>query len=737
MNLRRISCFLLLVLIAAVGFTACQPTRNFTTYFNLFYNMERIMDEVEEELLYIREQKTPEPVFVVPFDDLDRRGEKFYNHLERRTMTNEEMRANKIKLDSILIKGSKLMARNNKSDYLDDAIYYIAKTYFYEREWYQSQKKCEELIAGFPESRWYPDAHLVLSMDLMHMGNIGGAMTMLSRTIDIAWGREREDVLIDAFRLNADLQLAEGNVAEALKPYERAMVLSTDDEDLARWEYEIGLIHFRQGDFSRALESFDRAIEEHSPDVLTEFQLGMQRAAALRALGQYDLASEQLEELRDNGNYEPWYGMVELEMLNLAASKPGGTIASDSALAEVDSVSPGKPYSSYVVYERGVRAFRAGDFKTALENFNRAKGPVTPFQRRAIRYSSLLARYFDQSGKGYAMSSGYDPANFPDTMKAPIAEAFYNTARVFASLDIRDSLIYYYDLSYTWSAPGSPEGARVVYARAMMALEADRSSLADSLLELLVADYPLTPYGADARKRLNYSDRMVVDPAMDLYNSGVSHMRVGESQQALKQFHKVIGTYPRSDYAPMAYYAIGLLYEKTFDQLDSAYSYYGRILDLYPKSEQAASVGPLIQAVNQQRMLKERNGAPPEGDGTGINLDWLKENPPLEEGLEEDLIPLNGDTASRSIRNNPNFTPPKGTPKPAPPPGGSGTQSGKQAGTQNKGTRGGTTPPNNTKPAATKTPAAGTTPPEQKPVSGSKPVEKPKSAPQDSTKKEG
>ena len=122
---------------------ACQPFRNFTTYYNLFYNMERIMGEVEDELLYIREQKTPEPSYVIPYDDQSLTGLRVFNHLDRRTMNPEETRANKIKLDSILLKGSKLLVRSAKSDYVPDAIYYIGKTYFYERDWYLSQKKCE------------------------------------------------------------------------------------------------------------------------------------------------------------------------------------------------------------------------------------------------------------------------------------------------------------------------------------------------------------------------------------------------------------------------------------------------------------------------------------------------------------------------------------------------------------------------------------------------------------------
>ena len=93
MNVRRIAVSGFLTTLAGLLLAACQPARNFTTYYNLFYNMERIMDEVEDEVLYIREQKTPEPVFYIPYDELDGKGAKYYPHLDRRAMTNDEMRA--------------------------------------------------------------------------------------------------------------------------------------------------------------------------------------------------------------------------------------------------------------------------------------------------------------------------------------------------------------------------------------------------------------------------------------------------------------------------------------------------------------------------------------------------------------------------------------------------------------------------------------------------------------------
>jgi len=637
-------------------FSACQPTRNFTTYFNLFYNMERIMDEVEEELLYIREMKTPEPVFYVPYDEMDRRGSAFYPHLERRSMSNDEMRANKIKLDSILIKGSKLMARHANSDYLDDGIFYIGKAYFYLREWFQSQQKCEELINGFPESKWQPDAHLVLSMDMLQQGNISGAETMLSRTIDVAWAFRRRDVLIEAFRLNADLQLSMGNVAEALRPYQRAMLLSSDGEERARWQYEMALIHFRQGDFEKALVAFD-SVDEYSPDVLTEFQTGLQRAASLRVLGKFERAEDELDDLGDNTNYEPWWGMVELERLNLAAARPGATAPPDSAYAQVDSLSPGRNYSTYAVYERGVRALRAGDYQTAQESFHKVRAVNAPFQRRAQHYSSLLDRYFEQTNKAMSLVKGYTPFDYADSVKIQVAEAYYNTARIFAALDITDSLLHYYDLSYKWAPDSSAAAARVVYAWSVMARDSGRSARADSLLEVLVQNYELTDYAADARQRLGYTDNAKRDPAADLYKSGRSFMETGDNQRAMTQFKKVIDGYPESSYAPQAYYAIGLIFEERLDNPDSALAYYGRIVNLYPRSEQAVSVMPLLQAVNLQRM-RQPHSAPGNNDGSDANMDWMKENPPLENTAEQPgLVPLD----PRYPQQNPPVSGPAGT----------------------------------------------------------------------------
>ena len=219
------------------------------------------------------------------------------------------------------------------------------------------------------------------------------------------------------------------------------------------------------------------------------------------------------------------------------------------------------------------------------------------------------------------------------------------------------------------------------------------------------------------------------DQAKDLYLSGMSNLKVGDNQAALAKFQRVVAEHPKSPFAPRAYYAIGLIYEQQYNQLDSAYSYYGRLVDRFPRSEQALAVAPLLQAVNVQRMRRPNNEVPPI-DSSGVNMDWMKENPPVDPDDEPDvLIPLNGDTSKLKPRVNPVGTSPGGgqiqpgagqSKNPAPPAGQpSGAPAGsKPADIKPQGTKPGGVKPSGTKPTGTK--PSGTKPSGTKPT-GTKP----------------
>lgn len=605
MNTENLVLRLLGLLAVGMVFSSCQTYRNFTTYYNRFWNMERIMAEVEDEVDYYREQQgPPQPRYYVPYDELQ--DENFFSeHLNRRTLEPDEVKANKIKLDSIILKGSLLMTRQAKSDYVDDAVFYISKAYFYMREWYQSQEQALSLIKNFPESKWQPDAHLIVAMDLLKQGQVEEAEKMLSRAVDVAFKFKRQDVLTEAFRLNADAQLAQGDPGGAIKPYERAILLSNSDEEQARWQYEIGVVYFRARNFEKAVEAFDK-VNDYGPDDLTKFETGLQRSVALRTLKEYDEADKQLSELAAEEDFKAWQGIVSAEKLSLESDRSGAGTFTPAELAAVDSAG-GKEYALYGVYERGVRSFLAGDYPTALANFTIVQTAKTTFQKKAHHYTVWLTYYEEQQFQAQ-QATRIPIIPFPDSLAQRTAAAYYNVARFFVTFNVNDSVEHYYRLSMKWAPEGSIEGGRVLYALSSFLRRKGNGVEADSLLDVLATKYGDNEYAREARTQLGYTDNFIIDPAKDLYMAGRSLMaNAADYPRALEKFGQVVRDYSFSEYAPQALYASGLIYEQYLNIPDSALYYYSLLLERYPNSLQAKSVRSVVDATLAARTGEGKN----------------------------------------------------------------------------------------------------------------------------------
>ncbi len=591
--LRRYLPILFLVLLLGTLISACQQVRNFTTYYNRYWNMERILAEVEDDVDYYRDQKSevPQPRYVVPFDEV---GGEFYSvYLEKRTLTPDEVRTHKIKLDSILLKGSILLTHQGESDYVDDAIYLMAKSNFYQREWFQSASQSVELIENFPDSKWQPDAHLLLAMGLLKQGELEAAEEMLSKTVDVAFRFKRQDVLTDAFRLNADVQLAQGETNLAVRPYERAILLSEDGAEKARWQYELGLVHFRAGDFDRAVEEFDK-VAEYDPEPITEFEASLQSAVALRAAGRKEEARERLDLLEENEELEQWHGIVAVERINLNTEPGDATVLDAATMASLDSLGA-KEYLVYGYYERGVRAFRAGSYDVAHLNLSRVQSTKSPLATKARDYTLWINFYKGELQKGY-QATYIDRLPFPDSLAIEASRAYYNVARFFSRYEVQDSTEYYYRLATKWGVPGSMEGARATFALSEFLTRKGEGVEADSLMERLAEDYGDNQWAREARRRLGYTEDIVIDRARDTYLSGLSLMQnAGDYPGALLRFRTVYREHAGTRYAPQALYASGLIFEKYLDRTDSALLYYARLLNSYPESEQASAIRNLVE----------------------------------------------------------------------------------------------------------------------------------------------
>ena len=147
MNYTKIRYSLVMAVLMALALGSCRHYENFTTLFNTYYNANKLMKEAEEEFEYQDEKKRLLPRVIVPEPklkiELPRRS-GMPPFMQDLIVTRVKRQAVGIKLDSILIKGSKILAHKAGSNYIENTLFLMAKTFFYKEEWLPSQIKCSE-----------------------------------------------------------------------------------------------------------------------------------------------------------------------------------------------------------------------------------------------------------------------------------------------------------------------------------------------------------------------------------------------------------------------------------------------------------------------------------------------------------------------------------------------------------------------------------------------------------------
>ena len=541
-----------------IGLAGCHFWDNFTTYFNTYYNMDRLMFETEDEFEYLEEKKRVTPRLLVPEPDVFFAEESSTGappFMQEFVISQQKLQPVKIKLDSILIKGSKILAHSPKSDYVEGSLFLMAKAYFYRSEWLPSQIKCSELIDKFPAGDFSPDAHLLMAKNYLIQRKFHAGKILLSRTVDIAWIKDRYDILSEAFRLEADLALYLGEEEKALIPYRQAIVQTDDGLMKAKWQVELASLLFRMGKFEKAAVEFAK-VQKFDPDYQAEFEGYLYQASSLLRIGQFEKADEILEDLEGDGNNEEWLDYIYAQRMNeirLKDNKEDLEKAEDYA----DSVYINKPPITVTYFEIGMDYFKEFDYMEARKYFARAKNVRSPIFRTAGKLYELLNAWDRERTYAMPLVQKLDQNDtIPNEEYTKLASSLFNLGRIHTQIGNPDSSLYYYDKAVEITPKQDETSARYYYAFAR-AIEDTDPVKSDSLMTELVDRYPFTEYGEDAADRLGYTADFVIDTVKEIYSSGAKLRKHGDYEFAIFQFNKIYDKYPDSEYAPKSLYTIG------------------------------------------------------------------------------------------------------------------------------------------------------------------------------------
>ena len=302
--------------------------------------MKRIMTEVKDEFDFQDVNKRNKPRVLVPAMDSMRLvsgppKNTTYQFLRAFVIERAKLQPVATKVDSILIKGSKVVANHPKSKYIEGSLFLMAEAYFVRSEWVPSQQKCIELAERFSDGDFSPDAHLLLAKNFLMQRKMTQGKQTLSRAIDVAWYKNRYDILSEAYRIQAEMAIEDGQMDEAVNPFKQAIEQCEDSEQRARWQIDVASIYYRLGRYALAEKAFLKVFDE-SPDALAEFEALLYRGASLVQLEKFDEAEEIFNDLDENKNFTEWNSFIEAERLGLERAR--STDPKDATLRELPTL---------------------------------------------------------------------------------------------------------------------------------------------------------------------------------------------------------------------------------------------------------------------------------------------------------------------------------------------------------------------------------------------------------------
>ncbi|TAL68966.1 MAG: tetratricopeptide repeat protein [Bacteroidetes bacterium] len=597
---------------AAISFTflllvigGCKQYDNFTTFYNTYYNAERLIKETEEDFDYQEEKKRVKPRIIVPDNKLyvpavPKSGPPPF--LNEFIITQQKLQPVKTKLDSIIIKGSKILSKHPKSNYIEGTLYLMAMSFFYQNQWINSQIKCSELIDKYPDGDLSPDAHLLMAKDYLIQRKFLAGQVLLSRTVDIAWQKKRYDILSEAFRLEAELSLFLNDTEGALRPYKQAIVQCEDDEQRAKWQLDLASLQYRIGMFDKAELSFQRVLN-YDPDYLGIFEALLYEAASKSRLGKFQEAEEILDRLESDGKFTEWRANIVAERLNILRLQRKDTLFNKMTVY-ADSAYPNNDAISTVYYEMGMDNYFQNKYVYARNYFARSKIIKTPVSNSSDKMYKLLNSWESKRNVTVPLMQRWatkDTLN--DSTLSVFALNLFETGRIHEELGNSDSAEFYFKFAKDVSPVNDKATARYLYVYARY-IEDNEPTVTDSILDYIVQQFPTTEYGIDARKRLGYTEEFVIDTVAELFKSGVMLRKNKEYDYALRQFLTIYEKYPENDFAAKALYSVGWTFENDLKNRDSAIHYYLILLEKYPNSEYAKDIRAMVDYANAMKAGK-------------------------------------------------------------------------------------------------------------------------------------
>ncbi len=267
---------------------ACSAWQNFTTYFNLWYNIKTLFSDAEKD---IQSQKK----------DLFSNEPLVLSNTARNNLT------------KVIEKCSELLQFHGNTAYVDDALLILGKSFYYQSNFQKAKRKFEELLATNPDEDLILEANLWIAKCDMQLKNYSAGLNGLKRVRDEALEKEIDNIINESFIEEIKYRIAQKEFATAIDLAIQFADVADDDELKATVYFEIANLYYQTGSYENAVEFYNKVFD-YSPGIDTEIKASIRYGKALRESGRAEEAVNFFSDLRKKDKFSESLAEIDFEL---------------------------------------------------------------------------------------------------------------------------------------------------------------------------------------------------------------------------------------------------------------------------------------------------------------------------------------------------------------------------------------------------------------------------------------
>lgn len=648
------------VILAFISITVsgCGVWRDFTTYFNLYYNLSDLYSQAEAA---IKDQK------------------KNLYDLDEITISSNASAL----LNQVVDKASKLLQFNGESSFVDDALLMLGKSFYYMQNYQKALKKFDELITAQPNSSLALEADFWGAKTELRLRNYDKGLERLAGVKEKALKIDDGNILTLVYIEEIKYELSKKNYLAAIDGCKALIAYDYDSGISAETSFQLGKLYLIQGQNQDAAKAFEN-VSSYSPSFDVKFNSSIELGKVLRQLNQNEEALKAFQKLRTETKYSDKFDVVDLE-IGLSYLSMGKIKQASAKLMLVDTANASSVNAGiarfymgkileeeYQLYDSAMYFYKKASTSTTLPEYQtKAQNKVTVFtkytttkelideQLKQFSYAKDHDLYVKDSlkyvedttnagilqreqqserktasrgndrGNGERRGEGNDPRqgaqpqtadnvskiakpSLPsvsaDSLMNLIAKAKFELGNIyFAEFNrIDTAIICYKDILDNY--PKSSYKAQTTFALGSCYQALNKKEMADSIFTYIYENYKTEPVVNQAAIKLNKPQiDLNFDPGKNLFLEAEKLMKKKEYVASINGFYNIYKTYPSSAFAPKALLASGWILENDLKMADSAAAVYDTICSRYPATNYANSVKGKLEYYKLDREKRRSN----------------------------------------------------------------------------------------------------------------------------------